>query len=219
MQSLHKDLTNSSSPHGMKGRCHNSWKMQTKSTSPTGKATASLTTTAEFSPLSKAGMILARVLHNRFLQHPEQSLNPESQHGFHAQQGTVDMIPAAPQHDGKVKSGTVSFTDLTKAFDTVSTHSLCKTMEKFGCPCKFITFIWCKKWTSSPKLVTTSTLKSAWKESAPWKISRATHYGKGTRPTCGWQLHISGQHTVVSCELRCRDLQQDCQCHCFWETA
>jgi len=47
--------------------------------------------------LSIAGKILARVLLNRLIKHLEQDppLLPESQCGFRANQGTVDMIFAA----------------------------------------------------------------------------------------------------------------------------
>ena len=47
--------------------------------------------------LSIAGKILARVLLNRLIKHLEQGLLPESQCGFRAGRGTVDMIFAARQ--------------------------------------------------------------------------------------------------------------------------
>ena len=34
-----------------------------------------------------------------------------------------------------------TFIDLTKTFDTVSREGLCKIVEKFGCPSKFIAFV------------------------------------------------------------------------------
>ena len=47
--------------------------------------------------LSIAGKILARVLLNRLLLHLEKDLLPESQCGFRAGRGTLDMIFAARQ--------------------------------------------------------------------------------------------------------------------------
>ena len=95
--------------------------------------------------LSIAGKILARVLLNRLLQHLEQGLLPESQCGFRAERGTVDMIFAARQLQEKCQEQHsdlyTTFVDLTKAFDTVSRDGLWKIMEKFGCPGKFITIV------------------------------------------------------------------------------
>ena len=95
--------------------------------------------------LSIAGKILARVLLNRLLGHLEQDLLPESQCGFRAGRGTVDMIFAARQLQEKCQEQHcdlyTTFVDLTKAFDTVSREGLWKIMEKFGCPEKFTTMV------------------------------------------------------------------------------
>ncbi|XP_062905812.1 craniofacial development protein 2-like, partial [Mobula hypostoma] len=95
--------------------------------------------------LSIAGKILARVLLNRLLQHLEQGLLPESQCGFRAERGTVDMIFAARQLQEKCQEQHsdlfVTFVNLTKTFNTVSREGLWKIMEKFGCPSKFITIV------------------------------------------------------------------------------
>ena len=95
--------------------------------------------------LSIAGKILARVLLNRLLQHLEKDLLPESQCGFRAGRGTVDMIFAVRQMQEKCQEQNISlyttFIDLTKAFDTVSRNGLWKIMAKFGCPGKFIEIV------------------------------------------------------------------------------
>ncbi|XP_047497804.1 uncharacterized protein LOC125044886 [Penaeus chinensis] len=88
---------------------------------------------------------MAHVLLNHLLQHLEQGHLPESQCGFRAERGTVDMIFAARQLQEKCQEQHsdlfVTFVDLTKAFDTVSRDGLWKIMEKFGCPSKFITIV------------------------------------------------------------------------------
>jgi len=90
--------------------------------------------------LSIAGKILARVLLNRLIQHLEQDppLLPESQCGFWASRGTVDMIFAARQLQEECQEQNselyTTFVDLTKAFDMVSRDGLWKIMKKFGCP-------------------------------------------------------------------------------------
>jgi len=83
--------------------------------------------------LSIAGKILACVLLNRLLHHLEQShLLPESQCGFRAQRGTVDMIFAARQLQEKCREQNrdlyMTFIDLTKAFDTVSRDGLWRSL-------------------------------------------------------------------------------------------
>ena len=92
--------------------------------------------------LSIAGKLLARVLLNRLNLHLEDGLLPESQCGFRAGRGTVDMIFAARQLQEKAIEQHVglytTFVDLTKAFDTVSREGLWKIMAKFGCPDTFI---------------------------------------------------------------------------------
>ena len=95
--------------------------------------------------LSIAGKILARVLLNRLLDHLESGLLPESQCGFHAGRGTVDMIFAARQLQEKCweqhQDLYTTFVDLTKAFDTVSHAGLWNIMAKYGCPDKFIALV------------------------------------------------------------------------------
>ena len=51
--------------------------------------------------LSNASKILARVLLNRLIAHLEQGLLPESQCGFRKERGTIDMVFAARQLQGK----------------------------------------------------------------------------------------------------------------------
>ena len=95
--------------------------------------------------LSIAGKILARVLLNRLLKHLEQGHLPESQCGFRAGRGTMDMVFAARQLQEKCMEQHqdlyLTFVDLTKAFDTVSREGLWKIMEKFGCPRKFTAIV------------------------------------------------------------------------------
>lgn len=95
--------------------------------------------------LSIAGKILARVLLNRLIKHLEQDLLPESQCGFRAGRGTVDMIFAARQLQEKCQEQHQdlysTFVDLTKAFDTVSRQGLWKIMAKFGCPENFVCMV------------------------------------------------------------------------------
>ena len=95
--------------------------------------------------LSITGKILARVLLNRLLLHLEKDFLPESQCGFRAGRGTVDMIFAAHQLKEKYiehhQDLYTTFVDPTKAFDTVSRDGLWKIMAKFGCPKKFIAFV------------------------------------------------------------------------------
>ena len=95
--------------------------------------------------LSIAGKILARILLNRLNAHLERDLLPESQCGFRAGRGTVDMIFAARQLQEKCQEKNVglytTFVDLTKAFDTVCREGLWEIMAKFGCPAKFIAMV------------------------------------------------------------------------------
>ena len=96
--------------------------------------------------LSIASKILARIILNRLLDHLENShLLPESQSGFRAGRGTIDMVFAARQLQEKCIEQHcdlyTTFVDLTKAFDTVSRDGLWRIMEKFGCPRKFIAII------------------------------------------------------------------------------
>nr|VZI28074.1 unnamed protein product [Spirometra erinaceieuropaei] len=91
--------------------------------------------------LNIAGKIFARILLNRFNNHLEQGLLPESQCGFRRHRGTTDMIFAARQLQEKSQEMRThlysTFVDLTKAFDTVNREGLWKIMQKFGCPERF----------------------------------------------------------------------------------
>ena len=95
--------------------------------------------------LSIAGKILARILLNRLNTHLERGHLPESQCGFRANRGTVDMIFAARQLQEKCMEKRAdlytTFVDLTKAFDTVSREGLWRIMAKFGCPDLFISIV------------------------------------------------------------------------------
>ena len=95
--------------------------------------------------LSIAGKLLARVLLNRLIKHLEQGLLPESQCGFRAGRGTIDMVFAARQLQEKAQEQHqalyTTFVDLTKAFDTVSREGLWKIMAKFGCPPVFVSMV------------------------------------------------------------------------------
>ena len=99
----------------------------------------------DISLLSISCKVLARVLLNRLLQHLGQGILPESQYGFRAGQGTVDMIFAARQLHKKCMEQHcdlyTTFVYLSKAFDTVSRDRLWKIMSKFGCPHKLITIV------------------------------------------------------------------------------
>ena len=93
--------------------------------------------------LSIAGKVLARVLLNRLTEHLEPSgLLPESQCGSRKDRGTIDMIFTARQRQGKCQEQNMdlymTFVDLTKAFDTVSSEVLWKSLATFGCPTKLI---------------------------------------------------------------------------------
>lgn len=93
--------------------------------------------------LSTAGKILARVLLNRLSDHAYQSgVIPESQCGFRAARGTMDMAFAVRQIQEKCREQHrdlyMIFIDLTKAFDSVSRHGLWLVLKKIGCPEKFV---------------------------------------------------------------------------------
>ena len=81
--------------------------------------------------LSIAGKILARVLLNRFTQHLERGHLPESQSGFRAKRGRVNMIFAASQlQDARNKTGT----SISPTLDIIIREGLWKIIAKFGCP-------------------------------------------------------------------------------------
>ena len=95
--------------------------------------------------LAIAGKILDRVLLNRLLKHLEQGHPPESQCGFRAGRGTIDMVFATRQLQEKSMEQHqdlyMTFVDLTKAFDTVSREGLWKIMSKFGCPERLVKIV------------------------------------------------------------------------------
>ena len=89
--------------------------------------------------LSSAGKGLAKILLNRLNGHLDQTgLLPEIQCGFRKDRGTIDMILTARQLQEKYEEQNMdlclTFVDLTKAFDTVSSNRLWKIMARFGCP-------------------------------------------------------------------------------------
>ena len=85
-----------------------------------------------------AGKILARVVLNRMITHIVPDVYPESQCGFRAGKGTVDMIFALRQIQEKSRKQNndlyMVFIDLTKAFDTVNRPALWKVLRKLGIP-------------------------------------------------------------------------------------
>lgn len=95
--------------------------------------------------LSVSGKIIARIILNRLLSHLEDGILPESQCGFRAGRGTVDMIFATKQLQKKCQEQNIdlytTFVDFTKAFDTVSRTWLWKIMGKFDCSSRFISMV------------------------------------------------------------------------------
>ena len=95
--------------------------------------------------LSIVGKVFARILLNKLLQHITPNILPESQCGFRANRGTVDMIFSARQLQEKCLEQNLNlyhcFIDLTKAFDTVNREALWKILLKIGCPNKFTNLI------------------------------------------------------------------------------
>ena len=95
--------------------------------------------------LAIASKILARFLLNCFLKHLEQGHLPESQCGFPAGQGTIDMVFAPRQLQEKNMEQHqhlyMTFIALTKAFDTVSREGLWKIIPKFGYPDRFVKIV------------------------------------------------------------------------------
>ena len=78
--------------------------------------------------LSIAGKILARLILNRIMKHLVDDIYPESQCGFRAGRGTVDMIFSLRQVAEKVREKNeelyMVFIDLTKVFDIVNRDAL-----------------------------------------------------------------------------------------------
>ncbi len=95
--------------------------------------------------LSIAGKILARVLLNTLTPTIAQENTPESQCGFSANRGTVDVNFVLRQIQEKCREHNMglyaAFVDLTKAFDTASRDGLWKLLARLGCPRKFLTIL------------------------------------------------------------------------------
>ena len=88
--------------------------------------------------LVSAGKILAGVLLNRLNNEVAKHALPESQCGFRANRGTLDMIFTARQIQEKCQEQQM---DLYQAFDTVHRKSLWIVLKKLGCPEKFVSMI------------------------------------------------------------------------------
>ena len=92
--------------------------------------------------LETVGKVFARLLLNRLEKYVCPEVIPESQSGFRAGRGTVDMIFSARQIIEKCNEQRVPlcqvFVDLTKAFDTVNREALWKVLGKFGCTSSFV---------------------------------------------------------------------------------
>ncbi|BHF58556.1 hypothetical protein SprV_0100150800 [Sparganum proliferum] len=95
--------------------------------------------------LKIAGKIFARILLSRQNNHWDQCLLPENQCGFHRHRGTTDMIFVVRQLREKFQKMWThlysTFVDLTKALDTMNREGLCKIIQKFGCPERFIEMV------------------------------------------------------------------------------
>ena len=95
--------------------------------------------------LSIVGKILARIMLNRITKHILDDVVSESQCGFRKQRGTVDMVFAIRQLQGKCveqhQDLHLLFIDLTKAFDTVNRAALWAILSKLGCPPRFVQII------------------------------------------------------------------------------
>ena len=72
-------------------------------------------------------------------------IQPESQCGFRANRGTVDLIFSARLLQERCKEQNLPlyqrFIDLSKAFDTVNRSTLWKILLKLGCPERFVGLI------------------------------------------------------------------------------
>ena len=94
--------------------------------------------------LSIVGKLFSRIILNRLVRTIVNGILPESQCGFHASCGTVDMIFSARQLQ-KCKEQNLPlyqcFTDLAKTFDTVNRSNLWKILLQLGCPDRFVSLI------------------------------------------------------------------------------
>ena len=92
--------------------------------------------------LASLGKLLERILLDRLVEEIAPNVLPESQCGFRAHRGTVDMIFSARQLQEKCMEQNLDlyhcFIDLTKAFDTVNRKILWQILAKLGCPPRFI---------------------------------------------------------------------------------
>ena len=90
------------------------------------------------SPLSIVGKLFSRIILYRLVHTIVNGILPESQCGFRASRGTVDMIFIARQLQEKCKEQNLPlhqcFIDLLKAFDTVNRSTLWKILLKLGYP-------------------------------------------------------------------------------------
>ena len=95
--------------------------------------------------LASAGKILAGILLSRLNKHIASNVLPETQCGFRAKRGTVDMIFTARQIQEKCREQCMDlyqvFIDLKKAFDTVNRKALWIVLAKLGCPDKFVSLV------------------------------------------------------------------------------
>ena len=92
--------------------------------------------------LASLGKLLERILLDRLVDEITPNILPESQCGFRAHRGTVDMIFSVRQLQEKCIEQNLDlyhcFIDLTKAFDTVNRKILWQILAKLGCPPRFI---------------------------------------------------------------------------------
>ena len=93
----------------------------------------------------KIAFLFSRIILNTLVRTIVNGILPESQCGFHASRGTVDMIFSARQLQEKCKEQNFPlyqcFIDLSKAFDTVNRLTLWKILQKLGCPERFVGLI------------------------------------------------------------------------------
>jgi len=92
------------------------------------------------------GKIVARVILNRLTKHvTDRDILPESQCGFRAGRGTMDMVFTARQLQEKCREHQCDLyavlVDLTKAYDTVNRSALWKILRKIGCLSGFVDII------------------------------------------------------------------------------
>ena len=92
--------------------------------------------------LEAVGKVFAKLLLNRLTKWICPTVIPESQCGFRAGRGTMDMIFSVRQLQEKCIEHQVAlyqvFVDLTKAFDTVNRSALWTILGKLGCPIEFV---------------------------------------------------------------------------------